>query len=349
MNLFTRFIVALYSKALELYPRRFRDEFAEEMQIVFSDSLNKAIYEGTIPFLIVCLKEFGGLPFHVLRELWYEVKRKDMIMVTQESVKPKKITSRVASHWNALIGTLPFVLFGLASIIGKFMRPFSGIYISLAFYAIVLLGLLIGLIKRAPRWTYSYLGWSLIFALHWSNMTTYGLKIFGFQINHWSWQMWPPFFVAIGIALLWTRSLHPLRQLILNIWHDWTLASFMMYVFFAHLAFIYDENHHPLLFLFMTLSIITMSIAAWIYLSSSDRKKSVMSLLSGFVLALGIDWICWSTWDWYAYTGYPRPAAVAWYVSVFRSSLIFLLWVLILFWPALLELVKRSIKKHEAA
>lgn len=349
MNLFTNSLIYIYSKLLLFYPHSFQNEFAEEMQKVFRDLLEEASREGILQFLLVCLKEFGGLPFHILREVRHEVERKDEIMVIQENARSKEITSEVTNHWDALIGTLPFVFFGIVSMIGKLIIPFSGIYISLVFYAIVLLGLLIGLIKGAPRWAYSYLGWSLVFAWHWSNMTTYGLKIFGFQINHWSWQMWPPLFVAIGIALLWTRSLHPLRQLLLNVWRDWTLASFMMYVFFAHLAFIYDENHHPLLFLFMTLSIITMSTAAWIYLSSTDRKKSVVSLLSGFVLALGIDWICWSTWDWYAYTGYPRPSAVAWYVSVFRSSLIVLFWALILFSPALLELVKRSIKKHETA
>ncbi len=263
-------------------------------------------------------------------------------MVTNEKMELTSTRSSKASHWEAFLNVLPFAVFGVVCMIGKIRVPWIGIYVSLTFYFFVLLGLLIGLVKGAPRWTYSYLGWSLVFAWHWSNMNTYGLKIFGFQINHWSWQMWPPFFVATGIALLWTRSLHPLRQLVRGIWQDWTLASLMMYTFVAFTGLIYDENHHPLLFLFMTLSTITISIAAWIYLSSTDIKKNFVSLLAGFVLALSITWICNSTWDWYTFYGLPRPAAVAWYVTIFRSSIMVLFWGLILFWPALLGLVRRA-------
>ena len=39
MNFVVTFLTNLYSKVLLLYPRRFRDEFASEMQDVFRDSL----------------------------------------------------------------------------------------------------------------------------------------------------------------------------------------------------------------------------------------------------------------------------------------------------------------------
>jgi len=346
MNSLTIALTYIYSKLLLLYPSSFQDEFVEEMQVVFRDSLIEALHEGALSFLFICLKEFGGLPFHVLREFWHEIERRDATMVTKENIEPKEVTGRSVSYWDALIGTLPFILFGIASIIGKLRLPFWVNYADLVFYVIVLLGLLIGLIKGVPRWTYSYLGWSLVFAWWWSSMGTYGLKIFGFQINYWTWQIWPPLLVAIGIALIWTRSLHPLRQLILNIWQDWTLASFMMYAFIAFMGLIYDENHHPLLFLFMTLSTIVISIAAWAYLSSTNLKKNITSLLLGFVLSLSITWICESTWDWYAYYGFPRPTAVVWYLMIFKAGII---GGLILFWPALVGAVRRAVNNRRVA
>ena len=54
-----------YSKLLLLYPRRFRDEFAGEMQDVFSDSLNEAIKDGILSLLILCLRELGGCIGHI--------------------------------------------------------------------------------------------------------------------------------------------------------------------------------------------------------------------------------------------------------------------------------------------
>ena len=342
MKLVIASLTLLYSKLLFLYPRGFKGEFYEEMQVVFRDSLNEALPDGTLSFLFVCLKEFGGLPFHVLREFWHEIEKKDGTMVTQENVKSKETTGGVTNHWDALIGTLPFVLFGIASMIGKFRLPFVGIYADLVFYVIVLLGLLIGLIKGVPRWTYSYLGWSLVFAWWWSSMGTYGLKIFGFQINYWTWQIWPPLFVAIGIALLWTRSLHPLQQLVRNIWQDWTLLSLAMYTFIGWMALLYDENHHPYLFGFMTASTLVVSGGAWFFLRGRQTRKRIIALLSSFVAMAIIGAISEATWDWRAYHGLPPQPPVAWYISVLRILVIGTFWVMILFWPALVGLVRRA-------
>jgi len=342
MNFLTIALTYIYSKLLLFYPRGFHNEFAEEIQVVFRDLLKDASHEGILQFLLTCLKEFGGLPFHVLRELWYEIERKDKIMVKQENVRSKEVTSGVINHWAALIGTLPFVLFGIASMIGKLRLPFWGIYVDLIFYVIVLLGLLIGLIKGVPRWTYSYLGWSLVIAWWWSNMGTVGLKIFGFQINHWTWQIWPPLFAAIGIALLWMRSFHPLRQLVRGIWQDWTLLSLAMYAFVGWMALIYDENHHPYLFGFMTASTLVVSGGAWFFLRGRQTRKRIIALLSSFVAMAIIGAISEATWDWRAYHGLPPQPPVAWYISVLRILVIGTFWVIIIFWPALVGLARRA-------
>jgi hypothetical protein len=346
MNFLTQFVVAAYSRSLALYPRSFKDEFAEEMKMVFRDSISDSYKYGILPLSLVCLRELMGLPFNILREFWHEIKRKDATMVTKENIESKKIASGGTSHWDASIGTLPFVLFGIASMIGKIRLPFWGIYADLAFYAVVLLGLLMGLIKGVPRWTYSYLGWSLVFAWWWSNMGTAGLKILGFQINYWTWQIWPPFFAAIFIALLWRRSFHPLRQLVRGIWQDWTLLSFAMYTFIGWMALIYDENHHPYLFAFMIGSTLAISGGAWFFLRERQTRIRVMALLSGFMAVAIIGAISEATWDWHAYYGVPEPPPVTWYVSALRIILILLFWGLILFWPALVGLARRAANKR---
>lgn len=346
MNLLARLIIAGYSRSLALYPSRFKNEFADEMQVVFRDSLEDAIHRGILQTLLLSLKEFGGLPFHIVREFWHEVKRKEVIMVANDKTESKSDIKEGTSHWDALIGALPFVLFGIASIIGKLRLPFYGIYADLAFYVIVLLGLLTGLIKGVPRWTYSYLGWSLVFAWWWSNMGTYGLKIFGFQINHWSWQIWPPLLVTIGIALLWTRSLHPIRQLVRGIWQDWTLASFMMYTFVAFTGLIYDENHHPYLIAFMICSTVAVSGGAWFFIQGQQTQKRIVSLLNGFILLAAIGAICESTWDWRAYHGLPAQPPVAWYTTALRIIIIATFWGMILFWPALVGLARHAVSKR---
>lgn len=348
MNFMMRLIVAVYSSSLVLYPRRFKNEFADEMQVVFKDSLDESIREGMLSLLLVCLKEFGGLPFHVLREIWHEIERKDVTMVTQGNVKSKDIISEGTNHWDALIGTLPFILFGIASMIGKIRLPFWGIYADLVFYVIVLLGLLIGLIKGVPRWTYSYLGWSLVFTWWWSNMGTVGLKIFGFQINYWTWQIWPPFLLTIGIALLCKRSFHPLRQLVRGIWQDWTLLSFAMYTFIGWMALIYDENHHPYLFAFMSASTFAISAGAWFFLYQLKTRNRIAALISGFMAVAIIGAICESTWDWRAYYGLPPQPPVAWYISALKILVVGTFWVMILFWPALVGLARRAFNNRQA-
>lgn len=347
MNPLATVLTHIYSRLLLLYPRSFQNEFAEEMQIVFRDSVNEADKYGIVQLSLLFIRELGGLPFNILREFWYEHKRKDlMTMDTNENTEPNEVPTEGTSHWNALIGALPFVLFGIASMIGKLIIPFLGIYANLAFYVIVLLGLLIGLVKGVPRWTYSYLGWSLVFTWWWTGMGTYGLRIFGFRIDYWTWQIWIPLLAMFGIAMLWTRSLLPFRQLVAGIWQDWTLLSLVMYTFIGWMTLIYDENRHPYLFAFMTASTLVVSAGAWFFLRNRQTRKRIIVLLSSFMALALIGAISDATWDWRAYYGLPPQPPVAWYVTALRVILVLAIWSAILFWPVLVGLARRNADNH---
>ena len=353
MNNFATVLIRIYSNLLLFYPRRFKNEFSEEMKMVFRDSISDAHKNGILPLVLVCLRELGGLPLSILREFWHEFERKETIMVTNEQTESKPVPQEWASHRDALIGTLPFMLFGIASMIGKLIIPFLGIYADLAFYIVVLLGLLIGLIKGAPRWIYSYLGWSLVFAWWWTNMGTYGLRIFGFRMDYWTWQMWMPLLATLGIALLWTRSLHPIRQLVRGIWQNWTYLSLMIYAFVAFVTLIYDENHHPYLLVFMAASTLVICMTVWVFLQSVGSWKRAIALIAGFVVTIILNNISYlnnmsyATQDYVAYLGLPPSPPQPWYTALNGVIGWTILYSGIMFWPALIGLVRHIINNRQ--
>ena len=208
------------------------------------------------------------------------------------------------SQTDALIAVVPFALFGIANMISKSNLPIRGAYPGLAFYVFILLGFLIGMIKGFPRWTFSYLGWCLVFAWWWMGMPIDTFRNYFSHITHTQllgWMSWLPLLLTTGIALLWTRSLHPLRKLISGIWQDWTLLSLAMYTLAAWFMLMYDENHSPYLFAFMTASTLAVSASVWVFMKSTTVRNRIIALISGFVIALSISWICDTTWDWAAY------------------------------------------------
>lgn len=351
MNILTHLIVGTYSRMLDLYPRRFRNEFGEEMQVVFSDSVSETSRDGIFSLAILCMRELGGLPFNILREFWHEFGRKEMVMVTNEKVEQELSTSVRSSHWEAFLSALPFAVFGVVCMIGKIRVPWVGIYVYLAFYLFVLLGLLIGLVKAFPRWAYSYLGWSLVFAWWWTNMYTRGLKLFGhtFGDEAWGWRVWVPLFITVGFAILLTRSIRPLRELAIGIWQDWTLLSLTLYSFVGLVILLYDEVRSPYTIAFMTASTLVICASVWIFMRSANRVHRIITLLAGFFAGLILDRICAATWDFNAYYGLPTQPPMPLYNSLLEIIFFTVLWSPIVWLPALIGLFKSTFNKGQTS
>lgn len=348
MNNLTQLLVSVYSRMLNLYPGRFRDEFAEEMQVVFSDSVDEAIKNGWAALITVCIKELIGLPFSILREFWHELIRKETVMVTNEKMEPAYTRSIKASYWETFLSVLPFAVFGIVSMIGKIRVPWVGTYAQLTFYFFVLLGLLIGLVKGFPRWTYSYLGWSLVFAWWWTNMYTRGLKLFGYTFGDeaWGWRAWAPLFITVAIAILLTRSIHPLRKLVLGIWQDWTLLSLAMYSFVGFMMLLYDEVRSPYTIAFMIASTLLISASVWIFMRSESHLHRLGILLGGFFTGLLMDRVVAATWDFNAYYGMPAQPPMPWYGTLLEIVFFTILWSPIIWLPALVGLFKSTFNKE---
>jgi hypothetical protein len=344
-------LLDIYIKLLLLYPRSFQNEFAEEMQVVFKDSVRETSRDGMFSLAILCLIELGGLPFNILREFWHEFERKEAIMVTNEKVESGSTVNRGTSYWDALIGTSPFALFGIASMLSRTQYPFNTAYTYPAFYAAVLLGLLIGMIKGFPRWAYSYLGWCMVMAWWWMSMPVFRFNDPTYAMRHnqlISWWSWTPFLITLGIGLLLARSIHPIYNMIQGVWQDWTLLSLAIYAFVAFASLIYDENHHPYLFAFIAATTIAVCLVVWEFMKSDSSWKRVVSLLAGFVIAFVLSNISYATQNYAGYYNLPPSPPQAWYTKAFDGIISWtVLYSGIMYWPALIGLVRHIINNRQ--
>lgn len=336
MNTITALFLRLHAALLCLYPRQFRGEFGEEMQATFRQMLCAEGESGGRVFW----REVLDLPGALLRQyahVWLD-------SVTGGPMIAQKYTFSPASSWHAFLGALPFLAFGVASILSRNRLPaFHGGYYWLAFYLLALIGLTIGWIRRFPLWSYAYLGWSLTFAWWWSDMETTGLNILGYTFKSntlWEWRIWLPLVIVAGVALLWTRTLAPLKRLFAGIWQDWTRLTLAMYALPCWFILLYDENHHPYLLAFMIGSTLAAGGGAWAFLRAANTARRVIAILGGIFGVVALGAICDATWDWHAYYNLPI-APQTWYMTVWRWVAAIALMLALLFWPVLVEAARR--------
>lgn len=81
MRSFLNFIIDAYSLCLTLYPSGFRNEFADEMQVVFEDSMNEAAKVGKFSLAMLCMRELVNLPGSILQEFLNENNGRELKMV----------------------------------------------------------------------------------------------------------------------------------------------------------------------------------------------------------------------------------------------------------------------------
>ena len=106
-------IIDLYRRLLALYPVAFRAEFGEEMQTTFIQAVMER--QAGRRLAAFCLKELVDLPGALLQqywEHWFRLFQGGSMITQNEFTTP--------SSWReALLGALPFLAFGLISMLGK--------------------------------------------------------------------------------------------------------------------------------------------------------------------------------------------------------------------------------------
>jgi hypothetical protein len=245
-----------------------------------------------------------------------------------------------STRWEAFIGTLPFLAFGIVSIIDKVDLNYDhlSIYTYLAFYILSLSGLLISWVRELPLWSYGYLGWVLVFTWWWSNASINGIYL-GYII-------WAFLGLVVLIALSRTRSLNRITRLFRIISRDWTRLSLAIYAFISFVYLIYDENHHPYLLIFMSASTVIISAGVWFFLRSASLKGRVLSIWGGFIVSHFIGQLCDNTWDAAAYYGLP-DVSTPWYMTVFRTFMILSVFSVLLLWPAAIGVCQQLIRSQK--
>jgi hypothetical protein len=173
MSFFAQFVVDAYSKMLNLYPRRFKDEFAIEMYTVFKHSVMDAAEQGALALILVCGREFMGMPFNVLKEFWHEIQGEDIYMQDTSSA-----ALRPGSWGDSVWAGLPHLLIAFAGLTAFVASTALAVFFGFLIVFVFLVGILVTIYftwrKRWPVWTASWYGYAGLIILLFSILPSQG-------------------------------------------------------------------------------------------------------------------------------------------------------------------------------
>jgi hypothetical protein len=298
-NRILAFFDRAYRDLLRLYPAAFQKRFAAEITQVFRSLCRQAYTESGIRAVLALWLAATWDGLQAAGYQWYLYIRKQRTGNMNANLEIQRDGIEPLSPLQTGVAVLPFLLFGILSMLSKtsliptqFFNPFQ------LFYWIVLTGLGIGLLAGFPRWTYAYLGWSLIFIVWWSGFTIYGYSIGNL-----------PLLGVFLFTLLIRRSWLPLRSMPVGLWRDWTLLSLAIYVLYGFVFMLYDSNHHPYLLAFMAFTTLAISLGAFGYFHAVSPLRRVLALSAGLLVAAVFSGISEATWDFASYSGLPSSTA----------------------------------------
>ena len=285
------FLVGLYRRMLRLYPYRFRQEFGEELLVVFRLRINDALRNSRQSVLLTGWRELRDLPAAVVLAHLRERR------LTRMENKFVSWFSQPQGSWRELLlAGLPFVLLvfvpgALTTIPAAEQIPDSIGQIILLAIAGTLIGLgIIGLLARLPRWSLIYAGILITTTAVIGLIGMHQLNIWPFSIR---WGVWwtagllavflVVLFSLVGLVVLAASRMRLSAPFFLNLRRDPTLIPFMMYGGSLVVVVLnYDEVDAGGL---VMLSAVGMLAGAWGYLRSDTVKNRLRSLFFGSTLA----------------------------------------------------------------
>lgn len=149
---------------------------------------------------------------------------------------------------------------------------------------------------------------------------------------------WTPVVVAILVALLLTRSLHPLMRFFQDIWRDWTRLSLVLYAFAIPILTIIDFDGHYGWRELGGLIVCTLFIAGGVvgYMRLRNALARVAALDVAVILIFTWGWMV-NHWDFPS----ANPHDLR---SLFLASTLFLGWFSYVFWPILIGGLNRFVR-----
>jgi hypothetical protein len=256
-----------------------------------------------------------------------------------------------------LAGVLPFLIIGLGTILTESPHTWAlhstistvGRVFYMGGYLVLVVGAGIGWVKGFPRWALPYLGYALIFAPYMTQVATPGLRIFGHDVfgrELWGWRAWIPLWIMVATALLITRfSLRPLLQLVKTGWKDWTCLSFGLYgamPFVVRIAF--DEVDNSFQFPFMVVLTLILSGGALAYMRGIGARQRASALMISTTAFLVITTMALAIYWNMRVEPWMRDGPDRWYDVLRWSVPAGVILLAIIFAPALLELLRRTVR-----
>ena len=326
-----KFIRRVYGSFLSLFPRNYREEYGEELQIVFELSLEEAATQGGFELERLILRELISLP-------------KAIILEHLRQRRMSKVTGNFASRFDFAPGTrcevwaalAPFLLFGAQPTLLGYFRVSDLIPLWLDIIFVIILWsfglslILIGFAKRFPRWFMPYIG---------VPMPIISLVLFNSLMEKWEGVWWYrlPWFLSAFIqqGLLWmglfflvvlllvsTRLIPGSRPFHQRLRNDWTLLSFIIYGTMP-LVLLITYNEYKNVEPFMFLSLVILAAGGWLYLQSYESLKRFMYLYVGAALSMLVVAIGKAV---LLDTSFPSAAGGTWQIE-FMSTLITWVWL----------------------
>ena len=268
------------------------------------------------------------------------------------------------SSWaETLAGMVPFLLQPIIFIFGSAIAPLVkdlapppepaliaiSSVLALIYAGTYMVFLGVSWVKGFPRWCYPYWALGLAFSGLLVSAATPGLRIFGHTFQHdelWGWRAWIPVLVVAVVALLLSRSVRPLRQLVTGVWYDWTRLSFGFYGLLPLvLMIVFDEVHGegP----YMAVLSVILAMGALAYMRSSRTSYRVLALVIGMTLAWAMATAFLATyWHGRQEFGMLRPGH--WYQTTRWMVKDGMVQVTLILAPALLGLLRRSVQSIRA-
>lgn len=341
-----RSLRAFYALLLDLYPKKYRDEYRGELQSVFDLALDDAIRAGFMDVVDVLSRELMGLPVAILNEYLRERRK-------------RKMTGKFASHLdfesgsrNEILATLlPFLLLTMISMllelvgrivdIPNWLEGVIAILMLVSFVGVFV----VGFMKAVPRWFMPYLGFplSIINLLAFSALMNPewrgfpGLMQASWFIRQFVSQglLWIGLFVLIILLVIMSAIINKFRPFYQRLKEDWTLLAFIIYgtaPFSVVLTFDDYQNEE----LYKILSFVILAIGGWFYLRNKSSWKRFWSLfiglaLSMFVAAIGKGILYAGPW--------PRPKFFTWQTEMLSTIMMWVWLALIMFLPLMLNLL----------
>jgi hypothetical protein len=270
---------------------------------------------------------------------------------------PGSWTDRACPWVETLAGLIPFLFFGLWSIVLALLASPPPPWQLIAYvgplvvgYVVTLIGLGVGWAQGFPRWSYAYVLCVPLFGLYvsiagystiLSRAYVLCMPLFGSLI---------PLVVMAIVVLVVTRSRPPLAPLVANVWRDWTRLSFALYSLVPMLVWMaVDEAEDRFVLPFMIALTLILTGGALAYLRSARAWQRAIALLVSTALARVVATASTAVyWNEHAepwMTGLP----VRWYDIVRASAVSGALLLALLFAPALLGLLRRWVGSPRAA